>query len=152
MIAFARHLAQQCQPQVAARDTGCVFPHGVHGDVRVRLLTDNPDKAAACGRKLHEWGLPLIPELIAMPRTQGVIALDLAARPVYYRELGRMGPRQVRFGGDALVLETMDVEDLRRFARWYDEKARAAARAKAPETPSLAAMADAGEIETFDAG
>jgi len=172
MIAIPSHLARMQKPRVTGRDTGCVFPHGVHGDVRVRLLTDDPEKAAACGARLHEWGLPLVRELIALPRRLCVAALNLEARPVVYAKYlkimhegtakdevrGRMdrgevsGPRPIAFGYDIVMLDTVEREDVRRFARWYDEKARGAVAAKAPKPASLSDLADAGEIETIDAG
>ncbi len=142
---------QSVAPRIIPLDTGCVFPFGANGrDVRIRLLTADPAKAAACGEALRKWGLPYMPEIVAMPRVRGLVALDLAARGVYYPELGREGPRKIFFGGDAVVLETLDAENIPRFARWYDEKARAAVRAKDSKPKSLTDLADAGEIETID--
>jgi hypothetical protein len=147
MIAFPSRL--HAKPRVTAMDTGCIFPFGKKGDVRLRLLTDNPVKAQACGENLRKWGLLWMPEIITQPKNQGLLALDLAAKPELDPYLGREAPKKITFGGDFLILETLEPEDIVRFAKWYDQKARAAV-AYAPEKPkSLNDLANAGEIETI---
>ncbi len=139
--------------RVLPRDTGVVFPWGCRGeDVRIHLMTDSDAKAAACGERLHEWGLPQLHAVrIVGSQMRGIVVVNP------WQPRGPDGtPRPVRFGGDVIVLETQVPENVVRFARWLverlaaQERAQAVADAKKP--PSLSALADAGEIETFDAG
>lgn len=163
MIAFPHQIV--AQGQRVPRDTGCVFPFGSGGrDVRVRLLTDDPEKAEACGAMLKEWGLPYLPEVLRMPRVQATFAMDLLAKPERMVTLPAGDPRRqmfaghaevprwIKFGGDLLMLETLEKADVLAFARWFDVKARRAAHYKQAKPPSLTELADAGEIETIEAG
>lgn len=158
-------LARDRPVQVMPYDTGCVFPHGVGGrNVRVRLMTDNPVKAQALGVRLQQWGLPLLPSPLIVLE----LNLPIATNPWGERKKvpefgGEVAEPPIRFAGCMICLEMADASDPRtirenvvRFARWMcernaaEKKARADAEAKAP--PTLEKLADAGEIETFDAG
>lgn len=160
MIALANQIMGQ--GQMFPRDTGCVFPWGSGGrDVRVRLLTGDPDKAADCGAKLHEWGLPFVREAIVMPRSQATFAFDFSAKPEKMSDLLRNDPRHqifagydtvprfIRFGGDILMLETLEKPDVMAFSRWFDKAARKEVAFKKAKPPSLTQLADAGEIQTI---
>jgi hypothetical protein len=146
------------RPQTVGKgmvDTGSVFPFAVSGAIHIWLLTDNPMKAQACGTRLASWGLPIEPRLVMQPHCQGMIALDLRAKPAYEPALRKMAPRRISFGGDYLVLESTEPQDLVRFANWYDQKARAHVEAKriadAKGPVTLDKLADAGEIESIGA-
>ena len=160
MIALANQVMGQ--GQVVPLDTGCVFPWGSGGrDVRVRLLTGDPEKAADCGEKLRQGGLPYMPEILAMPRSKATFAFDLLAKPEKMASLPLSDPRRrmfagydevprlIRFGGDIVMLETTDKQDVLAFSRWFDKFARREVAFKKTPPPSLSQLADAGEIETI---
>jgi len=160
VIAFPNQIA--AVGRKVPRDTGCVFPWGSGGrDVRVRLLTDDPEKAAACGDELCEWGLPYLPVFLALPQVKATFAFDLLAHGEPMAKIPLNDPRRqmfaghdvvpkwIRFGGDPLMLETLDKQDVLAFARWYDEKARRAVANRKAKPPTLTDLADAGEIETI---
>jgi len=162
MIAFPHQTVSQGEQ--LPMDTGCVFPHGKGGrDVRVRLMTADPDDAVACGAKLREWGLPHRPEIIGKPRTRATFAFDLMGKgepmaAIPADDLRRkifagqpVVPRWIKFGGCLVMLETTEREEIAAFARWFDVVARREVHYKKPKPPSIADRADAGEIETFDA-
>lgn len=160
MIALASQFARRTQ--ILPMDTGCVFPWGSGGrDVRVRLLTSDPDKARACGDKLRQWGLPYMPEVLAMPRSQATFAFDLLAKgdpmaslplhdPRHQMFAGHATvPRFIRFGGDVLMLETTEKPDVMAFSQWFDKAAKREVAFKKPKPPTLSQLADAGEIQTI---
>lgn len=135
------------------RDTGVVFQHGVGGrDVRVRLLTEDADKAAACGDRLAEWGLKRVRQWVVVPRPASAMAVNPFRPKEFVPELGAADFVPIRFGRDIIILDTVDKDDVLRFARWMCERHERAERARAGGMPSLKALADAGEIETISAG
>lgn len=141
MVAYAEPRTQNLRPM----DTGAIF----NGNVRVWLFTDDALEAAACGRKLHELGLPRQLALIQRPSVQGMFAINPNVPPRYKPGVGNV-PEFLHWRGRPMVLETQDPMDLMRFFKWLHAKNPEVQKAQKPA--SLQDLADAGEIETFDAG
>ncbi len=142
MVAYAEAQSEQMRPM----DTGAIF----NGKVRVWLFTDDPLEAAACGKKLHELGLPRQVQLIQRPSVRGMFALNPLAEPTWNPKLRTNVPQFLRWRGRPMILETEDRMDLQRFYNWLHAKNPNVPKPKGP--PSLADLADAGEIESIDAG
>jgi hypothetical protein len=128
-------------------DTGATF----NGNVRVWLFTNDPAEARACGAKLHELGLPLDLRLIQMPRVTGAFAINPNCRPHWDRRARRMVPEFLKYRQSPIILETKDSMDLQRFYKWLHAKNPNVTPAQ-PARPSLKDLADAGELDSFDAG
>jgi len=139
-------ILQSSQTAIAAQMrpwyTGCVFPHGKgNRDVRVYLMTDNPIKAEALGNRLHEWGLPRIGRLLEPPRLETAMVFNPFMPPEWDERLQMKVPKFIKFGGDALLLETAEREDVFRFAKWMIEKNVAIEQAQPAKPKSLTDLA-----------
>lgn len=141
MVAYAPQ-AQQMRPM----DTGVIF----NGSVRVWLMTDDPFEASQCGARLHELGLPRQMRLIQAPAVKGLFAVNPESPKVWSQKLGREVPQFLKYKNSPMILETTDPMDLMRFYKWLHQKNPKVAKPKKPV--SLNGLAEAGEIETIDAG
>jgi hypothetical protein len=140
MVAYAEPQTGMLRP----RDTGVIF----NGSVRVWLLTDDPLEAGQCGAKLHELGLPRQTQLIQMPTTRGMMAVNPLVAPHWDATLKMTVPEFLRWRGRILVLESEDRMDLMRFFKWLHGKNPTVPKQDRPK--SLKQRADEGEIETLD--
>ena len=142
MVQYAQSAAGQPRPM----DTGAVF----NGDVRIWLMTNDPITADQCGKKLHELGLPREIRLIHGPRVMGMFALNPHVPPRWDAKWRIHVPQLLTFANCPIILETRDKMNLMRFYKFLHSKNPNTPKPKNPS--SLTELADAGEIETIDAG
>ncbi len=133
MVAPAANMPLRMQGN--AHECGCMF----HDGVKVRLLCLNPATARLFGTVCVEHGLrPYEPS--------GLISPQLKVMPLVNEQGGFVRWRQ-RF---IILLETEDSMNVARFRNWLRDSFKAPEPEKKP--PSLNDLAEAGEIETLDAG
>ncbi len=144
MVAYS---ADNQPPQARPMDTGVMFD----GRVRIWLFTDDPQAASACGRKLEELGLPRTLRLIRTSSVCGCFAINPNVEPRWNPQQRCRVPEFLRYRQWPILLETQETMDIQRFYNWlHANNPNVPPPKQGP--PPLTELADAGEIESFDAG
>ena len=145
MVAYAQQ-TQRMRPM----DTGAIF----NGNVRVWLFTNDAMDAEACGVRLNELGLPQSSLRMFRP---GARRWLFACNTDFPEDRIRKpdGTTQEKiiplfYRGRAMILDTEEKKYRQMFYRWLHDKNLNVPQSKGPT--SLKGLADAGEIETIDAG